>query len=297
MADEAEDIEIVLDDLPGDAPLDPPVEKSDPPPTKDAKPVEDLGESLAELKRRLEESESRAQAAEARARDAQNFASFAQNAAQDSDLNLVSLAIESIGQQNAALKAAYRDALSGGDFDAAAEAQAAMAANSAKLMQLEQGKQALEAKPKAQPVANVDPVEALAAQLTPRSAAWVRQHPEFAKDPNKYNKMLAAHNLAVADGIPIDSDDYFASVEETLKIRKAAPEPVDDPMAAAAQVTQRRTPPPPAPTSRQAATNGGSRQNVIRLSADEREMASNMGMTDKEYAINKMKLQKEGKLN
>jgi phage I-like protein len=36
---------------------------------------------------------------------------------------------------------------------------------------------------------------------------------------------------------------------------------------------------------------------VVRLSKDEREMAQMMGMTDQEYAKNKLALVKEGKLN
>jgi phage I-like protein len=35
----------------------------------------------------------------------------------------------------------------------------------------------------------------------------------------------------------------------------------------------------------------------VRLSAAEREMADMMGMTEKEYALNKLTLQREGKLN
>ena len=67
-------------------------------------------------------------------------------------------------------------------------------------------------------------------------------------------------------------------------------------MADSAKVTQRRSAPPAAPVSRSG--NGtGSSPNVVRLTSAEREIASMMGMTDKEYAKNKVALQKEGKLN
>jgi phage I-like protein len=36
---------------------------------------------------------------------------------------------------------------------------------------------------------------------------------------------------------------------------------------------------------------------VVRLSADEREMAAMMGMTDQEYLSNKRELQKAGRLH
>jgi hypothetical protein len=105
--------------------------------------------------------------------------------------------------------------------------------------------------------------------------------------------MIAAHELAMADGIRVDSEDYFAAIEETLKIKPAAPqtETTDE---YAAKVTQRRdAAPAAAPVSR----GGNSRTNVVRLSAAEREMADMMGMKPEDYAKNKMALQKEGKLN
>jgi len=188
--------------------------------------------------------------------------------------------------------------MAAGDFTAAAEAQEQMSANSAKLLQLEQGKIALENAPKQQvmqPVRPADPVEALAAQLSPRSAAWVRANPQFARDSRLYAKMIAAHNLAVADGISPDTDEYFETVESTLKMTRN-PAPSDDPMSAAAQPVSRRTPPPAAPVSRSGSTPG-TRPNVVRLTSAEREMAQMMGMTEQEYAKNKLALQREGKLN
>jgi hypothetical protein len=67
-------------------------------------------------------------------------------------------------------------------------------------------------------------------------------------------------------------------------------------MNEAAKPTQRRQAPPSAPVTR-SGTAPGTRPNVVRLSAQEREMAEMMQMTETEYARNKLALQKEGKLN
>jgi phage I-like protein len=67
-------------------------------------------------------------------------------------------------------------------------------------------------------------------------------------------------------------------------------------MSTAASSTQRRSSPPAAPVSRSNNTSG-TRPNVVRLTAAEREMADNMGMKPEEYAKNKLALQKEGKLH
>lgn len=298
MSNESEQIEIELDDVNKPAKTD---EKDDIKVVKaeeTSAKTEIVGEEgIEELKRRLEAERQLRIEAEKRAREYAHRETSARNEVQDSNLTLVTNAIETVKQNNSILKSNYREAMSVGDFDKAAEIQEALSSNAAKLLQLEQGKQALESMPKQQPQMPVDPVEALASQLSPRSAAWLRRNPECATDQRLFQKMIAAHNLAMADGIEPDSDEYFEFVEGTINLKKTAPKRIDpvsdeDPTSAAAKPMQRRTSPPAAPVTR-----GGERSNVVRLTSQEREMAQMMGMSDKEYAIHKLALQKEGKLN
>ena len=253
---------------------------------------------IRELKFQLEQEKLARAEAEKRAQMAAQREFVAKNEVTDTNLSLINNAISTTQQETSYLKAGYRDAMATGDYDRAAEIQQRMSDNAARLLQLENGKDALERQGRqAAPQYHqpVDPVEALAGQLSPRSAAWVRNNPQFATDQRLFQKMIAAHNLALADGLQPDTDDYFATVEETLRIRR--PEPTyEDPMAQSATVTQRRSAPPAAPVSR--GGNGtGSNPNRVTLSSAEREMAQMMGMTEKEYALNKVALQKEGKLN
>lgn len=253
---------------------------------------------IRELKFQLEQEKLARAEAEKRAQMAAQREFVAKNEVTDTNLSLINNAISTTQQETAYLKAGYRDAMATGDYDRAAEIQQRMSDNAARLLQLENGKDALERQGRqAAPQYHqpVDPVEALAGQLSPRSAAWIRNNPQFATDQRLFQKMIAAHNLALADGLQPDTDDYFATVEETLRIRR--PEPTyEDPMAQSATVTQRRSAPPAAPVSR--GGNGtGSNPNRVTLSSAEREMAQMMGMTEKEYALNKVALQKEGKLN
>jgi len=270
------------------------VEKSE---EKAAEP-DPVDNTLETLKSQLEEERKARLEAQRRASEAEYSAYEAKGEVQDTSLHLVSNAIDTVIQNNNILKANYRDAMAMGDFDTAADIQSEMSANAAKLLQLEQGKQALENQPR-QPAPTpyvADPVEALASQLSPRSADWVRRNPQYATDPRLYQKMLAAHNLAMADDIPADSDDYFAAIEDTLRIRRQDDSGDYDAMADAAKPTQRRSAPPAAPVSRSGG-GGGSKPNRVTLTAAEREMASMMGMTPEEYGRNKLTLQKEGKLN
>lgn len=289
-----EPIEIELtDETPTEEPVI--VEKAEEKEAKESDPVDD---GLEALKRQLEQERQARAEAERRANEAAQTAYQAQAEVQDSNLHLVTNAIETVNQTNAILKGNYRDAMAAGDYDLAAEIQAEMSSNAAKLLQLEQGKQALESAPRTEAPRpyTADPVEALASQLSPRSADWVRRNPQFATDQRLYQKMIAAHNLAVADGIDPDTEDYFASIEETLRIRSRNDDSYEDASSAAAKPVQRRSAPPAAPVSR-SGTGTGSRPNRVTLTSEEREMASFMGMTPEEYGRHKLALKKEGRMN
>ena len=295
--DDQIDVDIEIEDAPKKDEGDIEVVKSEE--EKAPVPIIEPQDALREMKARYERERDARLEAERRANEANHAAFTAQSEVQENSYHLVTNAIATVSQSNEILKANYREAMSLGDYDQAANLQSEMATNAAKLLQLEQGKQSLEAQPKQvapQPYV-ADPVEALASQLSPRSAAWVRAHPEYVTDQRLNQKMLAAHNLAMADNIPVDSDEYFSEIETTLRIKPSAQVTIDDdPTSSAAQVTQRRSAPPAAPVSR-SGTGTGSRPNVVRLNSDEREMAKMMGMTDQEYARNKLALQKEGKLH
>lgn len=256
---------------------------------------------IRELKFQLEQEKLARAEADKRAREAAEREFQAKNEVNNTNLTLINNAIGNVRQETDYLKANYRDAMSVGDYDRAAEIQQRMADNSAKLLQLENGKTAMETQVQnsvPQYQQPIDPVEALASQLSPRSAAWIRQHPQFATDQRLFQKMIAAHNLAMADGISPDSDDYFDVIEDTLKVNRSSTsvsvENTVDPTYEAAKVVQRRTSPPAAPVSRNAAP--GTRPNVVRLTSEEREIAKMMKMTEQEYAQNKVALQREGKL-
>lgn len=279
-----EQIELILDD---DHKVEEPeiiVEKAE----EKAPEPDPVDNTLKEMREKFERERQARAEAERRANEAAQEAYRYQAEAQDSNKHLVANAIESVKQTTDILKSNYQNAMATGDFAAAADIQTEIATNAARLMQLEQGRQALETAPKREAPAPyvADPVEALASQLSPRSADWVRRHPEYATDQNLYRKMIAAHNLADADGIAPDSDEYFNSIESTLRIRTSEPEaPV-----------QRRSSPPAAPVSRMSTVPGTS-PNRVTLTGAEREIASMMGMTEQEYGKQKLALIREGKMN
>jgi len=260
-------------------------------------------EVLADLRNRLDAERSARVNAENAAIQNARLAQKSATEVDNTNLQLVSNAIDTVRRENEILKANYRSALSENNYDVAAEAQEHMSTNAAKLLQLENGKAAMEAEPRQrQPVheiqRTIDPVEAFASQLTPRSASWVRRNPQFVTDPRLNQKMIAAHNLALADGHEADSDSYFSSVEDILKVnrRNEASQNEESALSSASSPAQRRASPPAAPVSRSGTANG-TRSNQHTLSIAERESAEINQMSEEEYAKHRNELRKSGRMN
>jgi hypothetical protein len=253
-------------------------------------------DGIADLQRQLEAERSRREAAERMARDAEERERSARIDKDESEIHLVTNAIQTLNRDKEILKANYAQALRAGEFERAASINDEINEAATQLQQLTNGLEAMKAKPKVQPLPpqSADPVEAFAARLTPRSADWVRAHPEFVKDSRLNRKMIAAHELAVADGHAPDTDGYFSAIEQTLNVGRRAASSVDEEASSSAAkvVSRRDAAPAAAPVSR----GGSNRTNVVRLTAAEREMADMMGMKHDDYAKNKIALQKEGKL-
>lgn len=258
---------------------------------------DDVQSQLKQLQENLESERRGRKEAESRARDAAQHANKAYSEVEDTNFQLVVNAIDTVRRENDILRSHYKEAMSVGDYDRVSEIQESMGSNSAKLLQLENGKAAMEARPRQQQVpVYADPVEEFASRLSSRSAEWIRRNPQFVTDSRLQQKMIAAHNLAVADGYRPDSDEYFENVEETLKSRRPPPQEAavttDSPMSSASKPAVRAAP-PAAPVNRGSSQRG----NTVRLSSAEAETAKMFGMTDQEYAKHKLALQREGKMN
>lgn len=255
-------------------------------------------EGIDVLKGRLEQERSGRLAAEKQAREQANVATRAQTEVQDTNVQLVTSAIAQMKQATEGLKGRYTEAMTNGDYSAVADIQAEMAEVAAKRQALETGLDQLKAQPKPQAPRPNDPVEQMAVSIAqggaPRSAEWLRAHPQYATDDRLTRRMIAAANLAETDGYRIDSDEYFAAVERTLGMG-SNDQRAENPMSEAAQPSERRQSPPAAPVSRGANGNGSS-PNVVRLTAEQVEAAGLMGLTVEEYARNLRDLKKEGRI-
>lgn len=250
--------------------------------------------AIEKLNKKLEEERQARLAAENRAMAAEQKAHVAYGEVSETNFHLVASAIDSVKRDQEVLKAHLRDAMAVGDFDKAADLQAAMTANFNKLNQLENGFEEMKNAPKptappAPPPSGDNLVDDLIGRVTPKSAEWLRQNKSHLPDARAIRIMARAHEDAVDYGMTPESDEYFRFVEDRLGIsgKKSAPER-DDAMSDSAKVVQKRSSPPSAPVSRQPA-GSPPRSGVVQLTREEVEAARISGITPQEYYMNKMR--------
>lgn len=269
--------------------------------------------AVEELKRQIETERSerlRLQNekadAERRAQDATKTVETLRGETQNSHLHVITTAISANQQELVGLKNELRAAYEAGDYDKAADINVKMADNRAKFLRLNEGKDDLEARiqrPKPQEgrvqpqqperqMSHQERFDAYVNGFTPKTAEYMRAHPEIVTDDRTRLRAQAFHLEASADGIAVDTPEYFAFMDKKFgwsdKAKEVAVAPTPAPRRQAAAPVSRDAP---------ASTAGAARSTTsVRLSADEQDMAKSLGMTNEEYARNKLLLQSEGKL-
>lgn len=265
--------------------------------------------AFLKLKEQLDAERAARIEADKRAAKAAETAHQAARNEESANLNFISSALETVKGNIFSLKAQLKDAYAQQDFDRIADITEAMSLQSARLSDLETGKRAQEERvknpPRFEPPAQ-DPVENFISQIKgERSKAWIRSHPEYAKSPRLTQKMIAAHNLAVADGIDPETDEYFEHVEDTLKLRGAerAAVQADDEgtpietFTEAAQGRPRESSPAAAPVSRNISPSGvNNSSRTVRLTKDQLEAARLSDMSPQEWYKQYMRGKQNGEI-
>jgi hypothetical protein len=195
----------------------------------------------------------------------------------------------------------YERAAAAGEWNKAANAQAAMAAAVADVREYEAAAdelagtiEAFKKRPPAKPkqAAPADPFEANIANFPEKSREWCRKNrDDLTKSVARGKLAEAGHWLAVDAGIQPETPEYFAYLDkhmgyggtEVTKKQQSRPStrPTGQPRVAAPG------------GARSAAPRGGAGEVV--LSRAEVNMAKTMGISVKEYAKNKAEIIKNGK--
>lgn len=284
--------------------------------------LDEREKALQELKKQYEHQKRVAEAEREARKQAELFArqqaqqvGYARNEVQDSNLKIILNAIDATEQAAASAEQEYVQAMNAGDHTRAIKAQRLIAQAESQLLQLQNGRQKLEESlqepaegsvyenqvPSFEPQIPQDPVEMYAERLAPRSAAWLRSHPEAV---SKLNKLTRAHQDAVEDGITPESDEYFQYIEARLGFDRA---PQQEPMtreSAPREPARKNLASAPVSSSASAVSpRSSSSPNTMVLSSDEVEMAIlaepelPRDKAIESYARNKAFLIKQGKLS
>lgn len=280
---------------------------------KDKKPVVEGGaktktveEELAELKADRDRERTGRLDAERRATEAGGRVAQSEEEIRKSHITTMDSALEVLKGRRDQLRANYSAALATGDFDKASEYNDATIEVVQQMSEINRGKLMAETAPAPRARAAVpsgDPVvEGVASTLTPLSAAWVRAHPEYARDPRKLNEMKAAHFKVVSKmgEDKAESPEYFTAVEAELGLSGGgsvktngdaagadglnvvvsdAAKPVQERQAGTGERREVQSSPAPAQA-------GGTHTRTVRLTPAEQEAARISGLTNKEYAEN-----------
>jgi hypothetical protein len=282
--------------------------------------VDDRELALQQMKSQLEEVSRRHEQEKIARHRAEQFAFEQARAAQDtqndlhqSNYQVVVSGIENMKQTIEQAKRAFAEATAAGDYAGAAEANDTIAWANAHLKDLFEGKSRIESHlqptegrvadnqapqqyaPQQEQPQQLSPEQqfnALLSRLTPKSAAWMREHPQAAAD---MNKLSAAHNAAtILKGIPVESPEYFSFIENELGMggnRSSGRKPA---MASAPVSSAGYS------SGRSSSYNGGS---TMTLSAAEVEQALLIDpdlpreKAIEQYARNKAALIREGKMS
>lgn len=262
-------------------------------------PQRSIEDELADYRQRLIVESQARENAERQRNEAVQSARQANTNVSDSQWHMLRSAIDARKADMESAKRDYAQALQAGDYNAVAEANGKIAELAAEKKQYEASFAQLEEwrkqppqqqPPQQQPQQQqIDVVEARARASTPRAAAWIRSHPELARDPATWNKIIhsASYNTNVRQLSP-DSPEWIAAIEADLGLQAQQ----------ASQQAQQRRGNVAAPPSRTAFGQNGSRASGPRvLTAKQAQAAKDMGMTNEEYWTQLQECIADGSIN
>lgn len=253
--------------------------------------VRTLQEQLDALRKanELESKQSRERVAEAERRaekaDRDRLAALADKATTESDA--VSQALNAAQAEQASAKAALKAAGEAGDWEAIGEAQARIGRAASDIREYERQAAMLAAQTAAQKdrpaetVTRQAPTDINAAidanpQLLDTERVWLKAHPEALIDPTRNKELDVAYVKATRKGLSRGTPDYFKFIETEMGYAPAKAEDNSE-MTVSAPVHRNER-------DNEGRTSGGK----ITLTPEERELARSMGVTDIEYARQKV---------
>lgn len=172
----------------------------------------------------LKAAEARAARAEAEARRYSEMAVAHELGYRDATKTALENALHVTQSNIKQAEQAYRAAVAVNDLDTVVQANRVIAENTAQAEQIKAAQRDFESsQPQIRPYSGSNSGGAAGGRheetlrkFTPRSREWLENHLEILDDTERQIDAQAAHRLAERRGIPIDSDEYFAHMDEQL---------------------------------------------------------------------------------
>lgn len=249
-----------------------------------------LQQQLDALKAANVAADRRAQDAERRAEQADRERIAAVNSQSRTEADAVQSGLAGAQSDLAAAKMAVKQAGEAGDWEALAEANSRVGRAAADIREFERSAALLadrkDQEPQRQQVQN-QPIDIMSAidsnpQLLPTEKEWLKAHPEAYSTRNK--ELDVAYDRAMRKGLSRGTSDYFDFMNEFMGYAK--PQVQDADMSDVSAPVHRN----------ERGGDGRPANGKIMLTPQERDMAKSMGVSDIEYARQKVNFEAARKI-
>ena len=187
-----------------------------------------------------------------------------------------------------AAKAKLKKAMDDQDAEAMAAANlelGKLGADQARYEQLKAQQDALAKAPKQEKEVEIPKAQEQAPVKDPKAEAWAVENDWFGRDKVMTNVAYAIHEDLVNQGVDPRTDIYYTEIDK--RMRENLPHKFQQDSSPEEPAAQQ-----PVQTVASANRNRGTGRNVVKLSSSEAAIAKRLGLSNEQYASEKLKLQR-----
>jgi len=187
-----------------------------------------------------------------------------------------------------AAKAKLKKAMDDQDSEAMAAANlelGKLGADQARYEQLKAQQEALAKAPKQEKEVEIPKAQEQAPVKDPKAEAWAVDNDWFGRDKVMTNVAYAIHEDLVNQGVDPRTDYYYTEIDK--RMRENLPHKFQQDSSPEEPAAQQ-----PVQTVASAHRNRGTGRNVVKLSSSEAAIAKRLGLSNEQYASEKLKLQR-----
>ena len=187
-----------------------------------------------------------------------------------------------------AAKAKLKKAMEDQDYDAVANAQfeiGKLSTEQSRYEQIKAQQEALANAPKQEREIEIPKVQPQQPVKDPKAESWAEKNEWFGTDKVMTNVAYAIHEDLVNQGVDPRTDYYYSEIDK--RMRENLPHKFQQDSSSEEPARQQ-----PVQTVASAHRNRGTGRNVVKLSSSEAAIAKRLGLSNEQYASEKLKLQR-----